>query len=77
MWLGSSVIRVLAQCARRPGFESRSGYVLFSPVTLVARGVRAWGVNSKETILSVPSGFGTNLNHKINEPPHDKTNKMT
>ena len=33
MWLGSSVIRVLAQCARHLGFKSQSGYVLFPPVT--------------------------------------------
>ena len=42
---------------------------------LVAEGVPAWGVNNKGTILSVPSRFGTNLNHKINESPHDKTTK--
>ena len=34
MRLGSSVVRVLARSARGPGFESRSGHVLFSsPVT--------------------------------------------
>ena len=37
MWHGNSVIRVLAQCARRPGFESQSGYVLFPPVTFGGR----------------------------------------
>ena len=29
VWLGSSVVRVLARYARGPGFESRSGHVLF------------------------------------------------
>ena len=29
MWLGSSVVRVLARSERGPGFESRSGHVLF------------------------------------------------
>ena len=37
MWLGSSVIRVLAQCARHLGLKSRSGYVLFPPVTFGGR----------------------------------------
>ena len=32
MWLGSSVVRVLARYARGPGFESRSGHVLFPPL---------------------------------------------
>ena len=32
VWLGSSVVRVLEQCARGPGFESRSGHVLFPPL---------------------------------------------
>ena len=32
MWLGSSVVRVLAWFARGPGFESRSGLVLFPPL---------------------------------------------
>ena len=59
MWLGISVIRVLAQCARCPGFESRSGYVLFSPVTFDGLcWVLAWGVSSKGTVSSVPSRFG-------------------
>ena len=31
-WLGSSVVRVLARYARGPGFESRSGRVLFPPL---------------------------------------------
>ena len=31
-WLGSSVVRVLAWCARGHGFESRSGHVLFPPI---------------------------------------------
>ena len=31
MWLGSSVVRVLARSARGPGFEFRSGHVLFPP----------------------------------------------
>ena len=31
VWLGSSVVRVLARYARRPGFESRSGRVPFPP----------------------------------------------
>ena len=29
MWLGSSVVRVIARFARGPGLESRSGRVLF------------------------------------------------
>ena len=68
MWLGSSVVRVLARYARGPGFESRSGHVLFSsPVTF---GGSVWGVlaraaSSKETDSSVPAWFradsGTNL----------------
>ena len=29
VWLGSSAVRVLARYARDPGFESRSGHVLF------------------------------------------------
>ena len=29
MWLGSSVVRVLARCARGPGFESWLGNLLF------------------------------------------------
>ena len=33
VWLGSSVVRVLARSARGPGFESRSGHVSFTPVT--------------------------------------------
>ena len=33
MLLDSSVVRVLAWFARGPGFESRSGHVLFPPVT--------------------------------------------
>ena len=33
MWLGISVIKVLARCARGPGFESRSGHVLVPLVT--------------------------------------------
>ena len=32
VWLGSSVVRVLARYARGPGFESRSGHVLFPPL---------------------------------------------
>ena len=37
MLLGSSVVRVLARCARGPEFETRSGRVSFSsPVTLMA-----------------------------------------
>ena len=32
VWLGSSVVRVLARCARGPGIESRSGHVLFPPL---------------------------------------------
>ena len=32
VWLGSSVVRVLARSARGPGFESRSGHVLFPPL---------------------------------------------
>ena len=31
MWLGSSVVRVLAWYARGPGFESWLGHVLFLP----------------------------------------------
>ena len=58
MWLGSSVIRVLAQCARRLGFKSHSGYVLFPPVTFGGRRGPCLGVNNKGTILSVPSRFG-------------------
>ena len=30
--IGSSVVRVLARSARGPGFESRSGHVLFPPL---------------------------------------------
>ena len=32
VWLGSSVVRVLARYARGPGFESRSGRVPFPPL---------------------------------------------
>ena len=32
VWLGSSVVRVLARYARGPGFESRSGHVLVPPL---------------------------------------------
>ena len=52
MWLCSSVVRVLARYARGPGFESRSGCVLFSPL---------W----YGSVSSVPAWFradsGTNL----------------
>ena len=67
MWLGSSVVRVLARYARGPGFESRSGHVLFtSPVTFGGSvWVRAWAASSKGTVSSVPAWFradsGTNL----------------
>ena len=40
-------------------------------------GVRARGLSSKGTVSAVPSRFGGNLNHKITEPAHVKTNKMT
>ena len=53
------MIRVFAQCARRPWFGSRSGYVLFPPVTFGACvGVRAWGVSSNGTVSLVSSRFG-------------------
>ena len=32
VWPDSSVVRVLARSARGPGFESRSGHVLFPPL---------------------------------------------
>ena len=32
MWLGSSVVRVLARSARGPEFVSRSGHVLIPPL---------------------------------------------
>ena len=32
VWLGSSVVRVFVRFARCPGFESRSGHVLFPPM---------------------------------------------
>ena len=32
VWLGRSVVRVLARYARGPGFESRSGHVPFPPL---------------------------------------------
>ena len=75
MWLGSSVIRVLAQCARRLGFKSHSGYVLFPPVTFGGRRGPCLGCGQKRDYLV--SSKQTNVNHKINESPHDKTTKMT
>ena len=60
MWLGSSVVRVLARYARDPGFESRSGYVLFfsSPVTFGGSvWVRARAASSKGTVSSVLAWF--------------------
>ena len=59
MWLCSSVVRVLARYARGPGFESRSGCVLFSsPVTFGGSvWVRARAASSKETDSSVPAWF--------------------
>ena len=67
VWLGSSVVKVLARFARGPGFESRSGRVLFPPLWhLVASvGVCARAASSKGTVSSVPAWFradsGTNL----------------
>ena len=59
VWLGSSVVRVLARYARGPGFESRSGHVLFSsPVTFGGSvWVRAQAASSKGTVSSVPAWF--------------------
>ena len=67
MWPDSSVVRVLARSARGPGFESRSGRVLFSsPVTFGGSvWVHAWAASSKGIVSSVPAWFradsGTNL----------------
>ena len=47
LWLGSSVVRVLAWYARGPGFESRSGHVLFPPL------FRARAASSKETLFAL------------------------
>ena len=65
MWLGSSVVRVLARCARGPGFESRS-MCFFLPCDIWwPIWVHARAASSKGTVSSVPAWFradsGTNL----------------
>ena len=63
----AQLARVLAWSARGPGFEFRSGHVLFfSPVTFGGSvWVRARAASSKGTVSSVPARFradsGTNL----------------
>ena len=67
MWLGSSVVRVLAWYARGPGFESPIGPCAFSsPVRFGGSvWVRARAASSKWTVSSVSAWFradsGTNL----------------
>ena len=52
------MVRVLAQSARGPGFKSRSGPVLFPPVTFGGSvWVRARAASSKGSCM-VPSRFG-------------------
>ena len=53
------MVRVLARSARGPGFESRSGHVLFPFGGSVW--VRARDASSKGTVSSVPADTGTNL----------------
>ena len=67
VWLGSSVVRVLAQYARGPGFECLSGHLLLSsPVTFSGQCVSMFGLRAaKGTVSSVPAWFredsGTSL----------------
>ena len=68
VWLGSSVVRVLARYARGPGFESWSGHVLFSSlVTFGGFGVGpCLGCEQQRDCLvgsgMVPSRFGDESN---------------
>ena len=55
VWLGSSVVRVLTRYARGPGFESRSGRVLFPPLWHL-HGGSVW-VLSRAVSRFVPSRF--------------------
>ena len=59
MWLGSSMVRVLAWSARDPGFESWSGHVLFSSPVAFGGSVwgRVWAASSKRTVWLVPAWF--------------------
>ena len=66
MWLGSSVVGVLERSARGPGFESRSGHVLFPHlIYLVASVGPCSGCEQHRDCSSVPAWFradsGTNL----------------
>ena len=66
MWLGSSVVRVLARYARVPGFESRSGRVLCPPLChLVAQCGSVFELRAAKGLSSVPVWFrldsGSNL----------------
>ena len=45
VWLGSSVVRVLARYARDPGFESRSGHLLFPPLRKILHTWPGRGLN--------------------------------
>ena len=65
VWLGSSVVRVLTRYARGPGFESRSGRVLFPPLWHLHGGsvwVLSRAASSKGTVI-VPSRFGDESNY--------------
>ena len=75
MWLGSSVVRVLARSARGPGFESRSGRVLFPPlwhlVASVGEIVTGWPCSSVVRVLTRSArglGFESRSGHVLFPP---------
>ena len=58
MWLGNSVVRVLAGYARGPGFESLGLCDFFFPVILDGSvWVHARAASSKGTVSLVPSRY--------------------
>ena len=52
VWLGSSVVRVLARSARGPWFESRSGHVLFPPLCYLVASVGECSHGLREVQMS-------------------------
>ena len=67
VWLGSSVVRVLARSAWGPGFEIRLGCVIFPPLChLVAQCMSLLGLEAAKGLSRRfrhgSSGFGDELN---------------